>query len=236
VRAEKLEFAGVLGDTLAARLERPDDDTRAFVLFAHCFTCSKDLKSVRRISRSLVEAGMGVLAMDFTGLGESGGDFAETNFSSNLGDLVAAADFLRREHRAPEILVGHSLGGSAALAAAGLVPEARAVATIAAPFDTSHLVSALGPAADEAETRGAAEAVIGGRTFLIRIVPIDHARKIFETARHPKSFVSIDGADHLLLRDRRDARFVGEVLAAWAGRYIGGGAEDVPADANPRER
>jgi putative redox protein len=255
MRAERIKFPGAFGDSLAARLERPDGEALAFALFAHCFTCSKDLKSVRRISRFLVEEGIGVFTFDFTGLGESEGDFADTSFSSNLEDLVAAAGYLREEHRAPEILVGHSLGGAAVLAAAGRIPESRAVATLAAPSETSHLVHALGSAARRAEAGGEAEAEIGGRTFRIRrqlvedlreqnlrdaiaglgkpllifhspvdrVVPIDHARKIYEAAKHPKSFVSLDGADHLLLKDPRDSQLVGKLLAAWAGRYV---AED----------
>jgi putative redox protein len=253
MQAERLRFPGAFGDQLAARLERPEGEPRAFALFAHCFTCSKDLKSVRRISRSLVEEGIGVLSFDFTGLGESEGDFADTSFSSNLDDLVAAADYLRREHRPPEILVGHSLGGAAVLAAAHRIPESRVVATIGAPSETAHLVHALGPAAQEAEARGEALVDVAGRRFRIRrqlvedlkeqrlrqqvgqlgrpllifhspvdkVVSIDHARRIYEAARHPKSFVSLDGADHLLLSDTRDGQLVGRMLAAWAERYVG---------------
>lgn len=252
MHSERIRFPGALGDQLAARLERPDSEPRAFTLFAHCFTCSKDFKSVRRISKSLVEEGIAVLSFDFTGLGESEGDFADTNFSSNLDDLVAAADYLRREHKAPEILVGHSLGGAAVLAAAHRIEGARVVATIAAPSETTFLARKLEPAADEAGPAGEAEVDIAGRKFRIRkqlvedlreqnlrdhigkldkpllvfhspvdsVVSIEHARRIFDAARHPKSFVSLDGADHLLIKDPRDARVVGKLLAAWAGRYL----------------
>jgi putative redox protein len=252
--SERIRFPGALGDRLAARLERPDTEPLAMALFAHCFTCSKDLKSVRRISKSLVEEGIAVLSFDFTGLGESEGDFADTNFSSNLDDLVAAADYLRREHMAPEILVGHSLGGAAVLAAAHRIEGARVVATIAAPSETTHLARKLEPATDKAGPAGEAEVDIAGRKFRIRkqlvedlreqnlrehisklnkplllfhspedkVVSIDHARRIFEAARHPKSFISLDGADHLLIENPRDAAVVGKLLAAWAGRYVEG--------------
>jgi putative redox protein len=207
---------------------------------------------VRRISKSLVEEGIAVLSFDFTGLGESEGDFADTNFSSNLDDLVAAAEYLRREHKAPEILVGHSLGGAAVLAAAHRIEGARVVATIAAPSETTYLARKLEPAADEAGPEGEARVDIAGRKFRIRkqlvedlreqnlrdhigkldrpllvfhspvdsVVSIEHARRIFDAARHPKSFVSLDGADHLLIEDPRDARVVGKLLAVWAGRYL----------------
>jgi putative redox protein len=251
---KRLKFPGAFGDQLVGRLELPDppgSEPAAYALFAHCFTCSKDLKAAGWISRSLVERGIAVFRFDFTGIGESAGDFADTDFSSNLDDLQAAADFLRREHGAPQILVGHSLGGAAVLAAAGRIPEARAVATIGAPSDTAHLRETLVRRAPELTERDEAEVELGGRTFRIRrqllddleegslrkaiaeldrallifhspadaIVGVDHARKIYEAAKHPKSFVSLDHADHLLT-EPRDARYVGEVLAAWAGRYV----------------
>lgn len=254
MQRKRLRFPGAFGDELVARLELPDpegSEPAAYALFAHCFTCSKDLKAVGWISRALVERGIAVFRFDFTGLGESEGDFADTDFSSNLDDLEAAAEFLRREHRAPEILVGHSLGGAAVLAAAERIPEAKAVATIAAPSDTDHLRDTLIRQAPELEEEDEAEVHLGGRKFRIRqkllqdlaqgglerairelgrpllifhspvddIVGIDHARRIYEAAKHPKSFVSLDDAHHLLT-DPRDARYVGEVLAAWAGRYV----------------
>lgn len=251
-RTERLEFPGALGERLAAQLEHPTGRPDAFALFAHCFTCSKDLKAIRRISRVLADEGIAVLRFDFTGLGESEGDFADTNFSSNLDDLAAAADFLRDRYEAPQLLVGHSLGGTAALAAARRIREVRAVATIAAPSDTDHLRELLEKKAGPVEEDGTAEIDIAGRKFPIRdqllrdlsehsvrdavadlrapllvfhspvdsIVGIEHARRIFEAAKHPKSFISLDNADHLLLRSEDDARFVGRVLADWAKRYV----------------
>lgn len=252
MRSEKMRFPGALGGDLVARLERPDDEPRAYALFAHCFTCSKDLKAVSRISRGLIERGFGVLRFDFTGLGESSGEFAATNFSTNLQDLLAAVDFLRRQFRAPELLVGHSLGGAAVLAVASDVPEAKAVATIGAPSDTGHLRETLIAQAPELEQHDEAEVSLAGRRFRIRrqllddldqervlaavrdlrgsllvlhspvdrVVDIEHARRIYEAAHHPKSFVSLDKADHLLLDDPADARYVADVLASWSDRYL----------------
>ncbi len=221
-------------------------------LFAHCFTCSKDLKAVVRITRALVGEGFAVLRFDFTGLGESEGDFADTDFSSNLDDLLAAADYLRREHRAPDLLIGHSLGGAAVLSVAAEIPEVAAVATLGAPSDTGHLREQILERAPELESEGEAEVRLAGRPFRVRqrlledlgsqrllarvatmgrpllilhspqdrVVGIDHARKIYDAAHHPKSFVSLDGADHLLLEREEDGRFVGRLLAAWASRYL----------------
>lgn len=264
-KTEKVTFAGALGDRLVGRLDLPQGEPRAYALFAHCFTCSKDLKAVAWLSRTLVERGLAVLRFDFTGLGESEGDFADSNFSSNLEDLHAAADFLRREHRAPSILIGHSLGGAAVLAMAEKVPEAVAVATIGAPADTSHLRDGLlAPAVAEVEERGEAEVRLGGRSFRVKrqflediavspvrarlarlhkallilhspvdeIVDVDHARRIYQTAQHPKSFVSLDDADHLLSR-QRDARYAAEVLATWVERYLPPAEAEVQAGSAP---
>jgi putative redox protein len=258
---EKFTFPGASGVQLAARLDRPSGKIRAFALFAHCFACSKDIFAAARIAARLVEQGIAVLRFDFTGLGHSEGEFANTNFSSNVGDLVAAADHLRKSYRAPAILIGHSLGGAAVLAAAARIPESVAVATIAAPFDTAHASHNFSDAVAEIEAKGEAEVRLGGRPFVIRkqflddiaaqnqaeriahlrkalivfhapldeIVGIENASKIFLAAKHPRSFVSLDDADHLLTR-RADARYVAEVIAAWAGRYIDGGeAEEYPA-------
>jgi uncharacterized OsmC-like protein/alpha/beta superfamily hydrolase len=251
MQRQHVRFPGADGQELVGRLERPAGTANAFALFAHCFTCSKDLKAAGWISRTLVERGIAVFRFDFTGIGESEGDFADTNFSSNLADLVAAGEYLRREHEAPRVLVGHSLGGAAVLAAARRFPEAAAVATIGAPSDTQHLGNILVSQAPEIEDRGEAEVRLGGRSFTVRrqllddlaeqsmgdciaglgkallvlhspvdeVVGIDHARRIYEAAKHPKSFVSLDDADHLLTR-QRDARYAGEVLAAWARRYV----------------
>lgn len=255
-----LSFPGTLGAMLAARLDLPPADAPiAYALFAHCFTCSKETKAATYVSAALAERGIAVLRFDFTGLGGSGGDFASTNFSSNMEDLVAAADYLRQHHRAPSILVGHSLGGTAVLAAARRVPEAVAVATIGSPFDPAHVLRLIKDTA-AVERDGEAEVDIGGRPFRIRrqfledisgsklgdsvtrmgkallvmhsprdtIVGIDNATQIFSAARHPKSFVSLDPADHLLSR-REDALFAGSILAAWAARYLGAAGDAAPA-------
>jgi putative redox protein len=252
-RSEKVEFEGSQGALLAARLELPDGPPRAYALFAHCFTCSKDVFAAARIAGGLAEAGIAVLRFDFTGLGASEGDFANTNFSSNVDDLLRAAAFLEARYEAPAILVGHSLGGAAVLAAAGRLDAVKAVATIAAPADPGHVAHLLAEKRPEIEARGEAEVVLAGRTFRIQkqfledieeqrltdaigrmkkallvfhaprdeIVGIDNASSIFKAAKHPKSFISLDGADHLLSR-REDARYVASVLAAWAARYVPG--------------
>lgn len=260
-RSVPVTFTGANGDELAARLDLPDGEPSAYALFAHCFTCSKDIAAATRISRGLVAEGFGVLRFDFTGLGASGGEFANTTFSSNVEDLVRAAAMLRDRDRPPALLVGHSLGGAAVLAAAQQIPEAAAVATIGAPFDPAH-ISGLFPSETLAELdrSGEADVVLAGRTFRVRrsllddanaqnleralaelrrplvvfhsptdaIVGVDNARRIFEAARHPKSFVSLDRADHLLSRPA-DAAYVATVLAAWASRYVTGEALPVAA-------
>ena len=251
-RFEKLTFPGSQGAILAGRLELPESEPRAFALFAHCFTCTKDIFAAGRIAEELARHGIAVLRFDFTGLGASEGDFAHTNFTSNVEDLVKAADFLRDNYRAPKILIGHSLGGAAVLAAAHLVPAAVAVATIAAPADPAHVAHLFTDRRAEIETKGEAEVLLVGRPFRIRkqflddvadqnsavrlaqlgkallifhaprdqLVGLENAAAIFQAARHPKSFVSLDDADHLLTR-RGDAIYVADVLAAWAERYIG---------------
>ena len=250
-RTERYEFAGAQGHTLAARLDRPLGQPRAYALFAHCFTCSKDIAAASRIARALAERDIAVLRFDFTGLGHSGGEFANTNFSSNVEDLVRAADALRNDYEAPRLLIGHSLGGAAVLAAAAEIPEAVAVATIAAPADPDHVRRMFEGHIEEIEETGEAEVALAGRPFRIRkqflddiadggleakirhldrallvmhapgdrSVAIDNASRIFLTARHPKSFVSLDDADHLLTR-RDDAVYAAEVLAAWASRFL----------------
>lgn len=259
-RSDKVTFIGGSGENLAARLDLPQGRPRAYALFAHCFTCSKDVFAAARIAGGLAERGFAVLRFDFTGLGASEGDFANTNFSSNVEDLVRAADFLRERYEAPQLLVGHSLGGAAVLAAAARMPEARAVATIAAPADPAHVAAHLTEARAEIEALGEAEVKLVGRPFRIKkqflediatqrleqaiagmkkalmvfhaprdqVVGIDNASRIFLAARHPKSFVSLDDADHLLSR-RSDAVYVAEVLAAWAGRYLGAAEAVAPA-------
>lgn len=250
----KTIFPGSDGD-LAGKLELPTGNPRAFALFAHCFTCGKDNVAAGRISRALAKQGIAVLRFDFTGLGESEGDFASTSFSSNIEDMVNAADHLRSQYSAPSILIGHSLGGAAVLAAARLIPEVRAVATIGAPADPSHVTGLLGDVLPAVQA-GEATVSIGGRPFRVRrqflddiatqpqherisaldaallvlhspvdeVVSVNNARTIFDTARHPKSFISLDGADHLL-SNRADAEYAANVLAAWSSRYA-----DAPAN------
>jgi uncharacterized OsmC-like protein/fermentation-respiration switch protein FrsA (DUF1100 family) len=249
---ERITFTGANGAQLSARLSLPPDgDVRACALFAHCFTCSKDLKPAVNISRAMTQQGLAVMRFDFTGLGESEGDFAGTTFSSNIEDLIAAAAFMEREFDAPSILVGHSLGGAAVLQAAVRLPSVRAVATIGAPFDPAHVKNLFVDSLDDIEEHGAADVMLAGRQFTLsrefvrdldshgveetlaslrrpllifhspvdQTVGIDNAALLYEAARHPKSFVSLDDADHLLLNER-DSLYVGSVLAAWVGRYL----------------
>ena len=255
-QGRKVTITNKAGEKLAARLDMPDTAPLASVLFAHCFTCSKDIFAASRISQGLAELGFAVLRFDFTGLGASEGEFANTNFSSNIDDLVAAADFMREELEAPKILVGHSLGGAAVLAAAGRVPEAVAVATIGAPFEPSHVAHLFQSSVPDLEARGEADVLIGGRLFKVKkqflddisahhaadyigrlkkallvfhaprdaTVSIENAAEIFKAAKHPKSFVSLDNADHLLSK-RADAAYVANVLANWASRYLPGADE-----------
>lgn len=251
-KSEKLTFPGSDGADLAARLDLPEGPPAAYALFAHCFTCTKDIFAAARIAEGLAERGIAVLRFDFTGLGHSQGEFANTNFSSNVEDLVRAADFLRQTREAPALLIGHSLGGAAVLAAAGRIPEVKAVVTIGAPAEPEHVRAHFTDYSAEIEARGEAEVLLAGRPFRIKkqflddiegfrlverigelkrallvmhapldqTVGIDNATAIFVAAKHPKSFVSLDGADHLLTR-REDAAYAAEVLTAWAGRFIG---------------
>jgi len=249
--SEKVHFRNASGQELAARLERPAGRPRATAVFAHCFTCSKDVAAASRVSRGLVRSGFAVLRFDFTGLGGSEGDFANTDFSSNVADLLAAVDYLRHGLGAPSLLIGHSLGGAAVLSAGPDVPEARAVVTIAAPSEPQHLRHLLVGAIDAIEREGSAPIRIGGREFTIKkeflddldeqrlserigslgkallvlhspqdeIVGIEHARRIYAAAKHPKSFLSLDGMDHLL-GEREDSTYVANVVAAWSQRYL----------------
>jgi putative redox protein len=249
---EKVRFENADGDTLAARLDLPDGETPcAFALFAHCFTCSKDFRAVGAISRALNRHGIAVLRFDFTGLGESEGDFADTNFSSNVDDLVVAADYLAEHYDAPRILVGHSLGGAAVLQAAHRLDAVQAVSTIGAPYDPEHVTQHLEDSVEEIRAQGEARVTLAGRTFTIRkqflddlaatkmeetirtldrallvfhspvdrTVGVGNAAKIFQAAKHPKSFISLDDADHLLTT-RSDAEYLGVVLGAWAEKYV----------------
>ncbi len=259
---ERFEFAGSDGQMLAGRFHLPAVDPIAYAILAHCFTCSKESRAAAQISSALAAQGIATLRFDFTGLGESEGDFSGTTFSHNVDDVVAAANALRERHLAPSLLVGHSLGGSAVLAAASQIPEVVGVATIGAPVEPQHLARLFGASIEEIEERGEAEVNLGGRPFTIRkaflddlevhcnaekirslkkalivfhspqdnIVDIDNARLIFQAARHPKSFISLDGADHLLSR-RADSTYVATVLKAWVGRYLPEDIEEVPEDA-----
>lgn len=255
-RSEKVTFTGGTGAQLDARLDLPAAPPSATALFAHCFTCSKDVFAASRIASALTDRGIAVLRFDFTGLGASEGEFANTDFSSNVADLRAAAAWLAARDMAPDLLIGHSLGGAAVLAAAPEVPSAAAVVTVNAPCGPSHLKTLLRDSIETIRAHGQAEVEIGGRTFTIRedflddieetalmdtvahmrkalllfhaprdtVVGIENASRIFQAARHPKSFVSLDDADHLLSR-REDSVYVADVMAAWASRYLGGRLE-----------
>ncbi len=253
----KVSFSNGRGQQLTGRLELPSDDTpHAYVLFAHCFTCGKDLRGAVELTRALTLDGYGVLRFDFTGLGESEGAFAETTFSSTADDLVAAAQFLEADYQAPQILIGHSLGGTAVIRAAARIPSATALVTIGAPFDAEHVTRHFGRAVIAIEEEGDAEVQIAGRAFRVsreflrdvrtqqitdalqgltqallimhsptdQVVEIENAAKLYTAARHPKSFLSLDGADHLLSA-RRDAQYTARTLAAWASRYVPEAAE-----------
>lgn len=247
----KLEFEGNHGLKIAALLETPSANPHAFALFAHCFTCGKDIISASRIARALVAQGYGVLRFDFTGLGSSDGDFANSNFSSNVQDLVAAADYLREHYSAPSLLIGHSLGGAAVLAGASEIPEAVGVVTVGAPSDPKHVVKQFACDVDRIEDQGQAEVSLAGRPFTIKkqflddlanqhqsekikslnkallifhspidtTVSITEAEHIYKSAMHPKSFVSLDNADHLLTK-AKDAEYVANTIAAWATRFV----------------
>lgn len=246
------DFAGESGQTLAGRLELPEGKPVAHALFAHCFTCTKESLAAVRLSRALTAAGIGVLRFDFTGLGQSSGSFADSSFSGSIVDLLSAAAALRAQGRAPALLIGHSLGGAAVLAAAAQIPEAAAVATIGAPYDVRHVLGVISNL-EELMEKGEAQVRIGGRPFALRstfiddletqdqqhriaairrpllilhspvdaVVGIDNAAAVFQAARHPKSFVSLDGADHFLTR-REDSEFAARIIAAWATRYLPG--------------
>ena len=248
---ERFQFTSSEGHQLAASLDLPEREPVAYALFAHCFTCGKDVLAARRIALALAAKGIAVLRFDFTGLGSSEGDFANSTFSSNVADLVRAADHLRETRKAPSILIGHSLGGAAILAAAGQIPDARAVVTIAAPSDPAHVTGLFKDRIEDIRKHGEVEVSLAGRPFHIKreflddiaehgllddvaklhrallimhsptddTVSIDNATRIFVAARHPKSFVSLADADHLLT-GKRDAAYVADVIAAWAERYL----------------
>jgi putative redox protein len=259
-----MKFPGTQGD-LEGRLDLPVGQPVAWALFAHCFTCSKDTVAASRISRALAERGIAVLRFDFTGLGGSDGEFSNTNFSSNTEDLIKAAEFLREHGNAPQILIGHSLGGAAVLAAAARVPECRAVITLGAPSDPDHVRHLFAGSVEEIQASGGKEVLLAGRKFVItrqfledigsqsladkirrlnrallvmhspqdEIVDIDNAREIYQAALHPKSFISLDGSDHLLT-DKDDAGYVGDVVSSWVSRYIPAAPGDDDDNEKPR--
>jgi len=248
---ERIIFENKSGIKLAAVLELPDRPTNIFALFAHCFTCGKDVVAASRIARTLATNNIGVLRFDFTGLGSSDGDFANTNFSSNIEDLLSAAQYLRDNHSAPQLLVGHSLGGTAVLNAAGNIPECKAVVSIGAPATADHVMKLFTQDVEKIEVEGSAEVDLAGRRFHIKrqfiadmkaqstenrisrlrkallvfhsplddTVSIEQAELIFTAAKHPKSFITLDGADHLLSKVG-DAQYVANTISAWASRYI----------------
>ena len=254
IKIKRETFRNRDGELLSGRLDLPPGGLPgAYALFAHCFTCTKDSRAAAYISRALTDNNIAVFRFDFTGLGESAGDFAETNFSSNVTDLVAAADFMQTNYTGPRLLIGHSLGGAAVIRAAAQINSARAVVTIGSPHDPGHVLRHFQGYREEIERRGSAAVAIEGRPFRIKktflddlegnrgtgavrnlnrallvlhspqddTVGIDNAAAIFKEARHPKSFVSLDDADHLLSRPA-DARYAGLLIAAWADRYIAG--------------
>lgn len=249
--SKKINFIGANGDELAASLESPPYQPLSYALFAHCFTCSKDSIAAVRISRALTQFGIAVLRFDFTGLGSSQGDFANANFSSNVADLIKAADFLRKNYQAPQLLIGHSFGGAAVLAASAKLPEAEAIVTIGAPASTTAIEKTFAPQVVMIETEGEAEVTIAGRKFHIKkqllddvrqqqllsivhnlakplllihtigdsIVDFNEAATLFAAAQQPKSLISLEGDDHLLVQ-KMDALYVANILAAWASRYV----------------
>lgn len=256
MRSQPFDFKNAEGQTLSARLDLPEGGAKAFALFAHCFTCDKQTKAAVRIARALADLGVGVLRFDFTGLGQSEGEFAETGFSANVEDLVCAAKHMADHGCAPALLIGHSLGGAAVLAAAGDVPSCKAVATIAAPADPAHVLGLIKERLAELKAKGEAEVDLGGRPFRIRqafvddarmqkqkeriahlgrallvlhspvdaIVEVENAAEIFMAAKHPKSFVSLDKAGHLLAKPE-EAEYAAKVIAAWASHYVAEAAQ-----------
>lgn len=251
MQSERKDFPGADGQNLSARLDAPEGTVKAYALFAHCFTCTKDVFAANRIAQGLAGQGIAVLRFDFTGLGASEGEFANTNFSSNVQDLVAAADFMRQTMQAPRLIIGHSLGGAAVLAAAGEIAEVKAVVTIGAPSDPSHVTRLFDTHLDAIHADGEALVQLAGREFTIkrqflldaaeqnlddktahlqralmvmhapldRTVDISNALHIFKAAKHPKSYVSLDDADHLLTR-KEDAEWAAQIIGAWCSRYV----------------
>lgn len=249
--SKKITFKNAQGKALSARIELLDEEPIAYAVFAHCFTCNKNLTAVRMICKTLTEKKIAVLSFDFTGLGDSEGDFEQTNFSSNVEDLNSACQFLIENYKAPSLLIGHSLGGAAVLFASAQMPSVKAIATIGAPSNPEHVAHLFHTNMDEINQSGKAIVSIGGRAFTINkqfiddiqgrniqhilgkyknsililhspqddTVGIENAAEIYKFASHPKSFVSLNGADHLL-SDKRDAEYVGNIISTWAERYL----------------
>ena len=251
MKNETVKFTNESNHELVAKIDFPDTEVKAFALFAHCFTCNKNLTAVTNISRSLNKAGIAVMRFDFTGLGESEGDFENTNFSSNVNDIIDAAEFLKANYQAPSILIGHSLGGAAIIFAANKIPSITALVTLGAPSNPKHVTHLFQSSIEEIKSKGKALLNIGGRPFSIKkqflddineknmkqvlaetripilvmhspqdtTVSIENAAMIYEYSWHPKSFISLDNADHLL-SDRNDSKYAGAVIAVWASRYL----------------
>ncbi|TVZ51163.1 bifunctional alpha/beta hydrolase/OsmC family protein [Dokdonia sp. Hel_I_53] len=252
MRSSKINFTNAKGEVLSGRLDLPaDQDPHNFAIFAHCFTCTKDFSAVRNVSRALASEGFGVLRFDFTGLGDSDGDFADTNFSSNVKDLISAASFLSTHYKAPSLLVGHSLGGAAVIFAGSEIETVKAIATIGAPSNPQHVQKQLGESLEIIKEDGKANVRLAGRNFTFKkqfiddlresscveavsnlhkallifhspqdaTVSIKNAEEIYHAAHHPKSFVTLDGTEHLLI-NKESAAYVGKVVAGWAARYI----------------
>jgi len=251
MQKQNVTFENGAGESLAGILDLPVTPPHAYALFAHCFTCSKNLRAATNISQALTEAGFAVLRFDFTGLGQSEGEFADSNFSSNIEDLLVASRFLDEHYEAPALLLGHSLGGTAVLQAAHEIPSAVAVATIGSPASPTHVAHLLESTRETLERDGVVTVNLGGRPFTIKrqflddiqrhpmpealrslrkavmilhapldeIVELDNASQLFAAAKHPKSFVSLDKANHLMTREA-DSRYAGQMIAAWAARYL----------------
>ncbi|MDR9400482.1 MAG: alpha/beta fold hydrolase [Psychroflexus sp.] len=253
MKSKTVTFKNKNNDTLKGKIELPvDQHAHSFALFAHCFTCSKNLKAVKNISKALTAEGFGVLRFDFTGLGQSEGDFEDTNFSHNVSDLIDAAEYLEQNYCAPALLIGHSLGGAAVIQAASMLNHIKAIATIGSPYEPKHVQKLLKDDIETIRQKGEAKVDLGGRTFTIKkqflddlenqtnasilknlkkpllimhspqdaTVNIENAEKLYRDAFHPKSFISLDGADHLLMNNDADATYVGNSIAAWATRYL----------------
>ncbi|MDO6738848.1 bifunctional alpha/beta hydrolase/OsmC family protein [Wenyingzhuangia sp. 2_MG-2023] len=252
MKTKNISFKNSKGILLSAKLELPaDQHPDAYAIFAHCFTCNKNLTAVRNISKALTQNGFGVLLFDFTGLGQSEGDFSETNFTSNIQDLEDVSEYMTQELQAPKLIVGHSLGGAAAIFAGKNISSIQAIATIGAPSSPQHIQHLFKNDIEKIEANGKAIVTIGGRSFPISkqliddisktnmhevvktlrkpllllhspqdtVVGIHNASEIYAQAMHPKSFVSLDGADHLL-SNKEDSLYAGQIIAHWGSRYI----------------